>query len=84
MFAVARKHEHKFSQEAIIGIVYALASAAVVLVADRLPHGAEHMKELLVGAGAMGDWADVAKTAIIYSVVSVLHYVFRKPLLNVF
>ena len=83
LFALARRHEHKFSQEAIIGIVYALASAAVVLVADRLPHGAEHMKELLVGQVLWVTWADVAKTAAIYSVVSILHYIFRKQLLNV-
>lgn len=83
LFALARKQEHKFSQEAIIGIVYALGSAAVVLVADRLPHGAEHMKELLVGQVLWVTWTDVAKTAAIYSVVSVLHYVFRHQLLNV-
>src|SRR6185312_5545301 len=42
LFALARRHEKLFPQEALIGIVYALASAAVVLVADRLAHGAEH------------------------------------------
>src|SRR3989344_9650265 len=36
LFAMARRHERLFSQEAIIGIVYALASAAVVLVVDKL------------------------------------------------
>lgn len=83
LFAFARRHENKFSQEAIIGIVYALASAAVVLVADKLPHGAEHMKELLVGQVLWVTWNDVFKTALIYSVVSILHYIFRKELLNV-
>src|SRR5471032_2851015 len=40
LFALARRHEKLFSQEAIIGITYALASAAVVLVVDRVAHGA--------------------------------------------
>ncbi len=83
VFAVSRRHEKVFSQEAIIGIVYAMASAAVVLVADRLPHGAEHMKELLVGQVLWVTWPDVFRTAVIYSVVSLLHYLFRKQLLNV-
>jgi zinc/manganese transport system permease protein len=49
LFALARKQERFFSQEAIIGIVYAFGSAAVVLMVDRMAHGAEHIKELLVG-----------------------------------
>src|SRR6266576_3120692 len=36
LFALARRHEKLFSQEAIIGIVYALASAAVVLTVDKI------------------------------------------------
>jgi zinc/manganese transport system permease protein len=81
LFAMARRHEKVFSQEAIIGIVYALASAAVILVVDRVAHGAEHIKELLVGQVLWVTWADVFKTALIYGVVSIIHYVFRRQLL---
>lgn len=81
LFAMARRHEKLFSQEAIIGIVYALASAAVVLVVDKIAHGAEHIKDLLVGQVLWVTWFDVVKTALIYGVVSVVHYIFRKELL---
>jgi len=81
LFAMARRHEKVFSQEAIIGIVYALASAAVVLVVDRVAHGAEHIKELLVGQVLWVTWGDVGKTALIYGVVSIVHFVFRKQLI---
>lgn len=83
LFALARKQEKFYSQEAIIGIVYAFGSAAVVLVVDSLAHGAEHIKDLLVGQILWVSWADVIKTALIYSAVGVIHYVFRIPLLNV-
>jgi zinc/manganese transport system permease protein len=83
LFALARRHEKLFSQEAIIGIVYALASAAVVLTVDKIAHGAEHIKDLLVGQVLWVTWADVVKTSLIYGVVSILHYVFRKQLLGV-
>ena len=83
LFAVARRYETRFSQEAVIGIVYALASAGVVLVADRLAHGTEHLKELLVGQVLWVSWHDVIKTAVIYSAVGAIHYVFRRQLLNV-
>jgi len=83
LFALARRHEKLFSQEAIIGIVYALASAAVVLTVDKIAHGAEHIKDLLVGQVLWVTWFDVIKTSLIYGVVAFLHYVFRKQLLGV-
>ena len=36
-------------QEAIIGVVFVLASNAAVLLLARNPHGGEHLKDLLVG-----------------------------------
>src|SRR5207248_7449801 len=81
LFAMARRHEKLFSQEAIIGIVYALASAAVVLVVDRIAHGAEHIKDILVGQVLWVTWHDVIKTALIYGVVATIHYLFRRQLL---
>src|SRR4051794_31045224 len=78
LFALARRHEDLFSQEAIIGIVYALASAAVVLVVDRIAHGAEHIKDLLVGQVLWVTWHDVIKTALIYGAVSIIHFAFRR------
>ncbi len=82
LFALARKQEKYFSQEAIIGIVYALASAGVVLVVDKMAHGAEHIKDLLVGQVLWVTWMDVFKTAAIYSVVSIAHFIFRKQLIQ--
>lgn len=82
LFALARRHESRFSQEAVIGITYALASAAVVLVVDHMAHGAEHIKDVLVGQVLWVTWPDVLKTAAIYAAVSVAHFVFRRPLLR--
>lgn len=81
-FAIARKYERMFSQEAIIGIMYALASAGVVLVVDRVAHGAEHIKEILVGQVLWVTWADVAKTTIIYTGVGLFHFIFRSQFIR--
>lgn len=81
LFALAQRYEKVFSQEAIIGIVYALASASVVLVVDKVAHGAEHIKDLLVGQVLWVTWFDVIKTGLIYATVAVVHYFFRKQLL---
>ncbi len=82
LFALARKQEKYFSQEAIIGIVYAFGSAAVVLFVDRMAHGAEHIKELLIGQILWVTWPEVLKTTLIYAAVGIVHYVFRRQLLN--
>lgn len=81
VFALARRHEKYFSQEAIIGIVYALGSAAVVLGVNRIAHGAEHIKDLLVGQVLWVTWKDVLKTTLIYSGVGLAHWYFRRPLI---
>jgi zinc/manganese transport system permease protein len=81
LFAWGRRFEKYFPQEAIIGIVFALSSAAVILVVDRTAHGAEHIKDSLVGHLLWVSWNDVIRTGLIYSAVGILHYIFRGPLL---
>ena len=61
--------------------MYALGSASVVLLVNRMPHGAEHIKTLLVGQILWVEWYDVIKTACIYAIVGLCHFIFRKQLL---
>lgn len=78
MLAFLRHREKNISQEAIIGMTYALAGGAMILVVDKLPHGAEHLKETLVGNILFVTWKQVVETFIVYGLVGVLHYVFRR------
>ena len=72
----------KIPQEAVIGIVYAFASSAVILLIDKISHGSEHLKYTLSGQVLWVGWKDVAMVTMIYSGVGLIHYLFRKPLLN--
>lgn len=76
--SLLRHYEKKVSQEALIGMTYALASGSLILVMDKLPHAAEHLKEALVGNILFVTWPKVIETAIIYSVIGIIHYIFRK------
>lgn len=69
------------SQEAFVGILYVVATAATVLVIDRSPQGAEHVKQMLIGSILLVDVADVMKFAGIYAAIGALHWLFRRPLL---
>jgi zinc/manganese transport system permease protein len=78
IFAVTRMRHERIPQEAIIGIVYAVAMAMAILVAARAPEGAEHIQETLVGALLWVTWPTVIKTAAIYALVGVLHIALRR------
>ena len=61
-------------QEAIIGISYVVASAATILVADRAPEGAEHIKELLAGTIIWVTWPTVFKVLRVCAAVGVVYF----------
>lgn len=81
-FAWIKKFEKNMSQEVMIAIVYAFAGSAIILVVNSMAHGAEHIKEILIGKILWVSWGDVLKTFLIYSLVAVVHYIFRKELLK--
>jgi zinc/manganese transport system permease protein len=83
IFAMTRMRHERIPQEAIIGIVYAVAIAAAILVADRAPEGAEHIKETLVGTLLWVRWPVIAKTAAIYALVGLLHFVLRERFVQI-
>jgi hypothetical protein len=48
-----------------------------ILVIDKAPHGAEHLKEILTGAILWVKWESVLTAAVVYSAVGLFHYAFR-------
>ena len=70
-------------QEAIIGIVYVVAAAMAILVADRVPHGGEAIKELLVGNLLWVTWPTIFTLAGIYTVLGVVQFLLRHRFLTI-
>jgi zinc/manganese transport system permease protein len=83
IFAMVRGRQNKIPQEAIIGISYAVASAAAILAMSKSTSQAEHLKDMLVGNIIAVSWPEVTKTAILYGAVGIFHYVLRKPFLAI-
>lgn len=77
IFSVSRFRHEKIPQEAIIGLVYALAAAVAILVIDRAPQGAEHIKEILTGSILWVKWKTIGIAASIYILVGIFHFLFR-------
>jgi zinc/manganese transport system permease protein len=83
IFAMVRVRRARIPQEAIIGITYAVASAAAILAMSKSTSQAEHLKDMLVGNILAVSWADVSHTAWLYGAVGLFHYLFRKPFLAI-
>ena len=49
VLAFTRTWSRRIPQEALIGVIYVVAAAAAILLIDRAPQGAEHLKQILTG-----------------------------------
>ena len=83
VFSTIRGHRARIPQEAIIGICYAVASAAAILAMSKATSESEHLKDMLVGNILAVSWGEVAETAGLYGVIGIFHYVFRKKFLAI-
>jgi len=73
----------RIPQEAVIGIVYAVSAAVAILIMSKATQETEHLKEMLVGNILSVTWPELAKTAILYSLVGLFHWVFRQRFLMI-
>ena len=81
VFSTIRGRRARIPQEAIIGICYAVASAAAILAMSKSVEQTEHLKEMLVGNILTVSWWEVEKTALLYGAIGLFHYIFRRKFL---
>src|SRR5436190_65126 len=83
VFSMFRSRNARIPQEAIIGICYAVASAAAILAMSKATSESEHLKDMLVGNILAVSWSEVVKTAILYGIIGLFHYIFRHRFLAI-
>ncbi len=83
VFSTIRGQKARIPQEAIIGICYAVASAAAILAMSKATSESEHLKDMLVGNILAVSWPEVGRTALLYGGIGVFHFVFRKKFLAI-
>jgi len=83
VFSTIRGHKARIPQEAIIGICYAVASAAAILALSKATSESEHLKDMLVGNILAVSWPEVGKTAALYGAIGLFHYIFRHKFLAI-
>jgi zinc/manganese transport system permease protein len=78
LLAFTRSWGTRVPQEALIGVIYVVGAAAAILLIDRAPQGAEHLKQILTGNILTSGLNDVALIVPLYTAVGLLHWVLRR------
>lgn len=81
IFSLTRFKKQRIPQEAVIGIVYAVSAAFLILVLSRSGEGDEHIRQALAGNILLVSKKQVLEIAVVYSLLGVLHYVLRSRFL---
>ena len=72
----------RISQEALVGIIYVVSSAAAILLIDQAPQGAEHLKQILTGNILASTDKDLMIMVGLYLTIGVLLWLLRKPFMR--
>ena len=79
--ALVRPTRTAIPREAAIGILYAMALVACLLLGDKLTGGGVHLTKALTGSMLWVTWPLVATTFAVYAVLIAFHYAFRRRFL---
>ena len=78
LLAFTRAWGTRVPQEALIGVIYVVAAAIAILLIDRAPQGAEHLKQILTGNILTSGFSDLAVIVPLYAAVGLLHWLLRR------
>ena len=78
LLAFTRSWGTRVPQEALIGVIYVVAAATAIVLIDRAPQGAEHLKQILTGNILTSGFNDVALIVPLYTAVGLLHWLLRR------
>ncbi|MFI5160697.1 MAG: metal ABC transporter permease [Sphingobacteriales bacterium] len=70
--------DKRLKLEAVIGIIYAVASAATVMLISKTPHGDSDIQEVLFGNILSINWEQITIIGIIFGVIGLVHLIFYK------
>ena len=83
IFSVTRLDDSPVPQEALIGITFVVASAAVILISSFSAEGTEHLRETMTGQLIWVTWPTVLKVALSYGAIGLFHFLLRRTMLAI-
>lgn len=83
LLSLVRYAPAKIPAEALVGVLYIVSAAAAILLIERAPQGAEHLKQILTGSVLTVDVSDLYDVAALYIVIgAVLAFATTKQWMN--
>ncbi len=79
ILSITRFRRQVIPQEAIIGIVYVVSAALLLMIVSLSGEGDEHIRHVLLGNILLVDSKDILKIFLIYTMIGLFHFFFRKP-----
>lgn len=72
LLSLVRFAPEKIPAEALVGVLYIVSASAAILLIERAPQGAEHLKQILTGSVLTVDIADLYGVIALYIVIGIL------------
>jgi zinc/manganese transport system permease protein len=83
IFAGVRTDHRRVPQEAMIGIVYGVSAALVILVLSKSALDRDEIESMLTGRLLFVAWTEVGLTALVCAAVAALHVLLRRTFLEI-
>ena len=81
LLALIKPKSRAIPREAVIGIMYAMALVASLLLGDKIRGGETYVTKTLAGSMLWVSWPLVCVTTVVYIVLLLFHYKFRQKFL---
>jgi zinc/manganese transport system permease protein len=80
VLAFTRAWATRVPQEALVGVIYVVATAVSILLIDRAPQGAEHLKQILTGNILFAGIGELYAIVPLYAAICLMHFLLRNRL----
>ncbi len=82
IFALARPARTRLPQEALIGIVYGVSAALVILLVSKSALDRDDVESMLAGRLLFAEWGEIGAMALLFGAVGLLHFGLRAQFLE--
>jgi ABC-type Mn2+/Zn2+ transport system permease subunit len=83
LLSFIKVQDARLKQEAIIGIIYAVSSAATVLFISKAAHSDSDISEVLFGSLFTATWGQIGTIAIVFGILGLVHAVFSRQFFEI-
>ena len=82
VFTVLKSKKLPIPLESLIGIAYAVSATGAVILLDKAAGGDVHVHDMVAGSILWVSWHQIIEIFIVFSLVGLFHFIFRKKFIG--